>query len=121
MVGLQLLAVAEDDAADTPAAAVLERHDLGPLAQLRARPSRGERERVAGPARVDRGLRGDLEREAQRRRERRLELPGTARQQARDGEAELLAVGKRPLERLSLITVASQQQCSVGAQTRRRP
>ena len=75
-------------------------------------PARGQclRQRRGQLARVDRVIVGDLERETQRGRERRLEPPRLAREQPVDGQAERLAEREFACERLRLVPVARGEQ-----------
>ena len=73
------------------------------------------------PARVDRVVAGDVEREPHRRRERRLGAARLARAQPRHVEAERLAHRDQPVERLRLVGVARDDQRAVAAQARVMP
>ena len=80
------------------------------------------RERGHQPPGVDRVVAGDVEREADGRRQRGLDTARLARAQALDLEAELAPEGERALERLGLVAVARDQQaCRSGGGRDPRP
>ena len=94
-----------------PAHAVCAARDREPRdrdagTELHAGPRRGDGQRGRQQARIDRVVVGDLEREPQHRRERRLEAPRLARQQPADGQSEALAQGELAIERLRLVGVS---------------
>ena len=77
-----------------------------PGAQRHAGAPRGLGEREHERARVGRVIAGDVEREPHRRRERRLEAAGGARQQAPHVEAEVDPHGELAVQRRGLVAVA---------------
>ena len=91
-------------------------------AQRHAGAPRGLGEREHERARVGRVVAGHVEREAHGGRQRRLQAPGGARQQAPDVEAELEAHGELAVERLRLVAVARDDERAAAPEPRdRRP
>ena len=112
--GLDGRAVVELDARD---AVVLDAHgDRAGAAHVGDLAQRGDE-----PARVDRVVARDVEREPHGRRERGLGAAGLARAQALDGQAERLAEGDQALQRLGLVGVARDHERAAAAQGRVDP
>ena len=89
--------------------------DLGVRAQHRARALGGAREGRHDPTRVDRVVVGDVEREADGRREGRLQAAGARREEALGAQAEPLAQRELARERLGLVAVARDEQRALRA------
>ena len=110
-VGGDLVAVGEDDAGDALAVDAQRRRWRG-----RAPAPRGGRARVRAAqrrhqlARVDRVVGVDLQRQADRRRERGLEPARLRRAQPLDRQAEAAAELGEAIERLGLVAVAGDDQ-----------
>ena len=115
--GLERAAVLQPDAGHP-----LALEGDGAHARTRAHDAAGAAHRLGQrghqPARVDRVVARDVEREPHGRRERRLRAPRGRREQPLDVEAEALAEREQPVERLRLVAIARHDQRARRVQPR---